>query len=136
MSVRLGPTLYNRFKPPWVISYNWSFQGDTPVVVLFVLCFGVDFVLFEPYVRFHSFSSGNLVVAYWLLTWLTICFLSNSQFSFSEKEFHSDFALSRSLPTFTFLSRRNRGIAYFFYLCSLLLKDFSFNFIKLLIIIF
>ena len=25
-------------------------------VILIVLCFGVDFVLFEPYVRFHSFS--------------------------------------------------------------------------------
>ena len=34
-----------------------SFQSDTSVVVLIVLCFGVDFVLFEPYVRFHIFRS-------------------------------------------------------------------------------
>ena len=36
----------------------WSCRkGETFVVVLFVLCFRVDFVPFEPYVRFHTFSS-------------------------------------------------------------------------------
>ena len=29
---------------------------SNPVVVLSVLCFGVIFVLFEPYLRFHIFS--------------------------------------------------------------------------------
>ena len=29
-----------------------NFEG----LILIVLCLGVDFVLFEPYVRFHSFS--------------------------------------------------------------------------------
>ena len=38
-----------------IINYC-SFQCDSSVVVLFDLCFGVIFVLFEPYVRFHSFS--------------------------------------------------------------------------------
>ena len=33
-----------------------TFQRDTSVVFLFVLCFEVDLVLFEPYVRFQSFS--------------------------------------------------------------------------------
>ena len=40
--MRLGPC-----KIDLVILYYLSFQGDTSVVVLFVLCFGVDFVLFE-----------------------------------------------------------------------------------------
>ena len=29
---------------PQVILYYWSFRGDTSVVVLIVLCFGVDFL--------------------------------------------------------------------------------------------
>ena len=32
-----------------------KFQGDASVLVSFVICFGVDFVLFQPYVRFRIF---------------------------------------------------------------------------------
>ena len=35
--------MYNRFKTPVTLYYG-SFQGDTSVVVLFVLCFGVKFL--------------------------------------------------------------------------------------------
>ena len=44
---------------PPVILYYWSFQGDTSVVVLIVLCFCVSnfFVLLAPYdVCYHIFS--------------------------------------------------------------------------------
>ena len=48
-------------------------------MVLIVLCFRVIFVLFEPIVRFHIFSSVRLTEwpSIWerLLIRLTICFL-------------------------------------------------------------
>ena len=38
------------FRP---ILYYWSFQGDTSVVVIFVLCFGVEFLcVFVALVKF------------------------------------------------------------------------------------
>ena len=49
------------------------------VKVLIALCFGVVFVLFEPYVRVHIFSSVREdewpPIGEKLLTRLTICFL-------------------------------------------------------------
>ena len=52
LRVRLGTCKIDLSLP--VILYYWSFQGDTSVVVLFVLFLGVFFcVLFAPYVFYH-----------------------------------------------------------------------------------
>ena len=58
--------LKNRFKLP-VIVYYWSFQGDTSVVVTFVLCFGVEFLWCLNFICVFIFylSSGNWVATYW-----------------------------------------------------------------------
>ena len=54
--------MWDRFKHP-VVLYCWSFQGDTPVNVPFVLCFGVDFLcgLNRMCISYFFFylSSGN-----------------------------------------------------------------------------
>ena len=56
LRVRLG-TCKTGLSPPVTLCYC-SFQGDTSVVVLFVLCLGVKkvFVLLAPYVCFHIFN--------------------------------------------------------------------------------
>ena len=41
MSAKLGPCKID-LSPPGILYYR-LFQGDTSVVVLFVLCFGVEF---------------------------------------------------------------------------------------------
>ena len=72
MRARLGAckTGFLKHPPPPVILYYRAFQGDTSVVVLIVLivlCFGVEFVccLSLMYVLIFLVSSGNRVAAYW-----------------------------------------------------------------------
>ena len=47
--------------PPPVVLYYSSFQGDTSVVVLIVLCFGVELLccLSHMFVFIFKFNSGN-----------------------------------------------------------------------------
>ena len=57
MRVRLGPCKTGLSPPPLVIVYYRSFQSDTSVVVLIVLCFGVDFCAVWALCTFSYFSS-------------------------------------------------------------------------------
>ena len=65
-------------QPP-VILYYCRLLCDISVVVLIVLCFGVDFLLFDPYVRFLILRSVRVTerppIGEQLFTRLTICFL-------------------------------------------------------------
>ena len=60
MRVRLGACKTGISLP--VILYYWSFQGDTSVVVLIVLCFGVEFLccLSRMYVFIFLVQFGKL----------------------------------------------------------------------------
>ena len=64
MRLRLGASKTG-LSPP-VILYYCSFQGDTSVVVPFVLYFGFEFYDVVPmYVLIFYLSSGNWMTAYW-----------------------------------------------------------------------
>ena len=55
LRVRLGTCKLILSLP--VMFYYCAFEGDTSVVVLLVLCLGVQiFALFAPYVCFHIFN--------------------------------------------------------------------------------
>ena len=85
LRARLGACKIGLSPPPPSVLYSLvtlSFKCDTSFVVLIVLFFGSDFVLFEPYVHFHIFNSVRVTewppIGEWLLTRLTMCFLGIS----------------------------------------------------------